>query len=158
MLVTSIGLAALASRPAAAGDCRLNQLAAFPITMTDLRPLMTAKINDTDVRVILDSGAFYSMLSSASAAELKLRTHPAPFGFYVTGVGGGTADAAVATVAVFTLAGVPLHNVEFLVGGSVVGSDNVGVLGQNVLHIADVEYELYKLGVPIITRHNEVAP
>ena len=24
--------------------------------------------------------------------------------------------------------------------------------------IADVEYELYKLGVPIITRHNEVAP
>src|SRR4029079_14121718 len=24
--------------------------------------------------------------------------------------------------------------------------------------IADVEYELYKLGVPIVTRHNEVAP
>lgn len=140
MLVTVLGLGGL-SPPAVAGQCHLSQIAAFPITMSDLRPLMTAKINAVDVRFMLDSGAFYSMLSSASAAELKLRTRPAPFGFFVTG-GGGTADVEIATVAVFTLAGVPLHNVEFLVGGSAFGADNVGVLGQNVLHLADVEYDL----------------
>jgi hypothetical protein len=28
------------------------------------------------------------------------------------------------------------------VGGSTIGSDNVGVLGQNILHLADVEYDL----------------
>jgi len=37
--------------PAAlAGQCTLGKLAEFPITMVDLRPLMTAKINGTDVR------------------------------------------------------------------------------------------------------------
>ena len=137
-----MGLAVLASQPAVAGRCTLSQVAAFPITMTDLRPLMTAKINGVDVHFMLDSGAFYSTLSAASAAELKLKTRSAPFGFYVTGVGGATADMSIATVAVFTLAGVPLHNVDFLVGGSTIGTDNVGVLGQNVLHIADVEYDL----------------
>ncbi len=110
--------------------------------MTNLRPLMTAKINDADVQFLVDSGAFYSMISAASAAQFNLATYPAPFGFYVTGIGGGTANASIAKVGVFTLAGVPLHNVEFLVGGSEAGEGSVGILGQNVLHIADVEYDL----------------
>ena len=110
--------------------------------MANLRPLMTAKINDTDVQFVVDSGAFYSMISPASAAELKLPTRPAPFGFYVSGVGGGRADASIATVKVFTLAGAALHNVLFLVGGSEVGAGGIGLLGQNVLHVADVEYDL----------------
>jgi len=43
---------------------------------------------------------------------------------------------SVATVKTFTLAGAPLKNVEFLVGGSEIGTGSVGLLGQNVLHIA----------------------
>jgi tetratricopeptide (TPR) repeat protein len=114
----------------------------FPIAMTNLRPLMTAKVNGTEVHFLVDSGAFFSIISPASAAELKLATYPAPFGFYIKGVGGGTADALIARVKDFTLAGVALHNIEFLVGGSEIGSGSIGVLGQNVLHIADVEYDL----------------
>ena len=70
----------------------------------------------------------------------SIKTIPAaPFGFFV-GVGGGAADVSVATVKVFTLADVPLHNIDFLVGGSDFGSGgSVGLLGQNVLHIGDVE-------------------
>jgi tetratricopeptide (TPR) repeat protein len=109
--------------------------------MVGMRPLMTAKINDVDVQFVLDSGAFYSMISAASAAQLKLRTSPAPFGFDVTGVH-GAADVSIAMATTFTLAGVPLHNVEFLVGGSEAGQGSIGVLGQNVLHIDDVEYDL----------------
>jgi tetratricopeptide (TPR) repeat protein len=81
------------------------------------------------------------MISTASAAELKLRASPAPLGFYLTGVH-GTADASIATAKTFTLAGVPLHNVEFLVGGSEAGAGSIGLLGQNVLHTDDVEYDL----------------
>ncbi len=127
---------------AALGTCKLVKLAEFPITMMNLRPLMTAKINDRDVQFLVDSGAFYSMLTGASAAELNLKTHMAPFGLYVTGLGGGATNVSVATVKVFTLAGVPLHNIDFLVGGSEVGSGSIGLLGQNVLHIADAEYDL----------------
>jgi hypothetical protein len=119
----------VASAPAFAGSCKLGKMAEFPITMTNLRPLMTAKINDVDVQFVVDSGAFYSMISGASAAELKLATYPAPFGFHLTGAGGGTAAVSVAMVKVFTLAGVPLRNIEFLVGGSEIGSGSIGVLG-----------------------------
>ncbi len=39
--------------------------------------------------------------------------------------------------------GVPFHNVEVLVGGSLGGrSESVGVLGQNFFRIGDVEYDL----------------
>jgi len=138
----AIFLAPLTSLPALAGSCKLGRIVEFPITMTNLRPLMSAKINDSDVHFLLDSGAFYSVLSQASAAELKLPTYPAPLGFYISGIGGGRASPSIANVKVLTLAGVPLHDVKFLVGGSDVGAGTVGVLGQNVLHLADVEYDL----------------
>jgi tetratricopeptide (TPR) repeat protein/predicted aspartyl protease len=137
-------LLALCALPwaAAHGACKLVKFAEFPITMMNLRPLMTAKINDRDVQFLVDSGAFYSMLSGASAAELNLKTHMAPFGLYVTGLGGGATNVSVATVKVLKLAGVPIHDVDFLVGGSEIGSGSIGLLGQNILHIADVEYDL----------------
>jgi tetratricopeptide (TPR) repeat protein/predicted aspartyl protease len=142
-LVLAIGFALLASIPPAfAGSCKLATMVEFPITMVNLRPLVTAKINDTDVRFLVDSGAFYSVLSPASSAELQLPTHPAPFGFYITGIGGGRASASIAIAKSSTPAGLPLHNIEFLVGGSDIGTGTVGVLGQNVLHVADVEYDL----------------
>jgi len=59
----------------------------------------------------------------------------------IRGVGGIT-EAEVTTVREFTLAGVPIRNVQFVVGGSQPGAGAVGFLGQNVLHIADVEYDL----------------
>jgi len=89
---------------AADSHCKLAKLAEFPITMRGQRPLMTAGINGTDVQFMVDSGAFYSIISPASASELKLETHFAPFGLFVRGVGGGRADVSVATVKTFTLA------------------------------------------------------
>jgi len=141
ILVRSTAFLLLASNPVFAGGCRLGKIVEFPITMVDLRPMVTANINDVDVRFLVDSGAFYSMISTASAAELKLKTSPAPFGFYLMGVH-GTADVSVARAKAFTLAGVPMHDVEFLVGGSEVGQGSIGLLGQNFLHFADVEYDL----------------
>jgi tetratricopeptide (TPR) repeat protein/predicted aspartyl protease len=125
----------------AAGNCQLDQMVEFPITMVDLRPQMTAKINGTDVRLLVDSGAFYSTLSPASAAELNLQTRPMPAGFYVRGVN-GSASASQARVKDFTFLGLTLHDIEFLVAGSQIDRGTVGVLGQNVLHFADVEYDL----------------
>lgn len=124
-----------------AGQCKLGKLAEFPITMVDLRPQMIAKINGTDVRLMVDSGSFFSIISPASAAELNLSTRPAPFGFFVRGVN-GSASASITRVKEFGLPGVTLHDIEFLVGGSQIDRGSVGVLGQNVLHYADVEYDL----------------
>jgi tetratricopeptide (TPR) repeat protein/predicted aspartyl protease len=141
ILVFAILSVSIASPSAFADGCKLGKMVEFPITMVGMRPMMTAGINDVDVQFVVDSGAFYSMISGANAAALKLKTSPAPMGFYVMGVK-GRADVMVATAKTFTLAGVPLHNVEFLVGGSEAGQGSIGFLGQNLLHIADVEYDL----------------
>ncbi len=123
-------------------DCELGRIVELPVTMTDMHPMVTAKINGTDALFIADSGAFFSMMSPASAAEFKLKTYPAPWGLRVIGIGGEAGGLSAALVKVFTLAGVPIHNIEFLVGGGNIGGGSVGVLGQNVFSIGDVEYDL----------------
>ena len=109
--------------------------------MAGTRPLITAKINNQDARFVLDSGAFYSLISTATAAEFNLRLKAAPHGFTLRGIGGAV-DTQIATVKEFGIAGALIHNVEFLVGGSEVGSE--GLIGQNFLHQWDVEYDFSK--------------
>jgi predicted aspartyl protease/tetratricopeptide (TPR) repeat protein len=106
--------------------------------MAGLRPMVKAKINDTEVQFILDSGAFYSSLTPQTAAELNLKLAPLGSGIYVQTLGGRFIPQ-VAKVTL-TLVGVPLPNVEFMVGGRDTG--NAGLLGQNILLLADVEYDL----------------
>lgn len=128
--------------PAFGADCQLTRLAELPVTMDGPRPTITAQINGTDALFTLDSGAFWSMLTPAAAEQYKLHTdrNRVP-GLYVQGVG-GRVDAAVATVGTFTIFDVPIHNVDFIVGGSDPGRGTLGLLGQNVLRLADVEYDL----------------
>jgi tetratricopeptide (TPR) repeat protein len=126
----------------AADGCKLNRLAVLPVTMDGLRPTVEAQINGAPALFTLDSGAFWSMLSPASAQQYALRLdyNRVP-GLYVRGIG-GNAGVAVTTVKTFTVFKVPLHNVDFIVGGSEPGKGTVGLLGQNILRIADVEYDL----------------
>jgi predicted aspartyl protease/tetratricopeptide (TPR) repeat protein len=125
----------------AAEGCHLGKVAELPIAMAGTRPLITAKINGKEARFVLDSGAFFSMMSAATAAEYNLKLRAAPFGLRLQGVG-GSVDADVALVKEFTIAGALVHNIEFLVGGSEVGSE--GLLGQNFLEQWDVEYDFSK--------------
>jgi tetratricopeptide (TPR) repeat protein/predicted aspartyl protease len=127
----------------AASVCKRHALD-LPVTMVGTRPVFAAKINDEDARFILDSGAFWSMISAAAAEQYKLKTHLAPYGITVRGVGGTTTTPSVATVRSFNFAGISISNVEFLVGGNEAGSGTIGVLGQNLLEKFDVEYDLAK--------------
>jgi len=138
--------------PAFAAGCKIGQLAQLAVTMDGLRPMVSAKINGADAQFNADSGAFYSLISPASAAEFKLRTEPAPFHLTLIGVG-GSAGASVATVKEFTIAGVPIHNIQFVVGGSDAAGGAVGLLGQNVLRIADVEYDLSNGAIRLMKPH-----
>ena len=132
-----------ADAPAIAGTakCKLAEIVEFPITMSGLRPMLNAKINGNDIRLSLDSGAFYSMISPASAAELKLHTYPAPPSFYVEGIG-GRIHVDVANANSFYLNGVSLHHVDFIVGGNDETGQSIGLLGRNFLQIADAEFDL----------------
>jgi tetratricopeptide (TPR) repeat protein/predicted aspartyl protease len=126
--------------PSAFAVCK-RQALDLPVTIVGTRPVIPAKINNADVHFVIDSGAFFSMITQATADEFQLKTRMAPFGLRVNGVGGGTYPS-VATVKTFALANIEVPNVEFLVGGSGAGSGSVGLLGQNVLEKWDVEYNL----------------
>ena len=138
-IVAVLAIATLADR--AFAGCTLGKIAELPVTMAGLRPMVSAKINGANALFIADSGAFYSVITPASAAEFGLRLRPAPFNMTMRGLG-GEAQISLATVKEFTLANVPIHNVDFIVGGSESGNGAAGLLGQNVFRIADVEYDL----------------
>lgn len=125
----------------AAAGCKIGTLLVLPVTMRGSAPVVPAKINGIDTKFIVDSGAFFSLISAASAAQLNLRTELAPPGFMLNGVG-GAARAMVTTAKELTLAGASSSNVQFVVGGNDHGDGIAGLLGQNILGYADVEYDL----------------
>ena len=84
----ALSSALLLSPAQAAETCTLGKVAELPISMAGTRPLITAKINNQEARFVLDSGAFFSMMSAATAAQFNLKLTRAPFGLTVQGVGG----------------------------------------------------------------------
>ena len=132
-------LGALAAPMPPANKCQAAKIAEFPITMAGRQPMVDARFGDKAARFILDSGAFYSTISRASAAEFGLKVTAAPDWFRLKGIGGET-TAGIAETDTFSLAGIKLPKVGFIVGGSDMGS--AGLIGQNILGIADVEYDL----------------
>lgn len=139
LAVAAVAVCVLACRAHAQGKCELGKVAELPITMAGLRPLITAQVNGKDARFLLDSGAFYSLMSTAVAADLNLKLSVS--GMTINGVG-GAARTWLTKVRDFAFLGTTFHDVEFLVSGSEVGSS--GVIGQNLLSHFDVEYDLAK--------------
>jgi hypothetical protein len=112
----------------------------MPVTMVNMQPLISAQINGVQARFVAATAFFYGMISPAAAARFKPPLTPAPLGLSVEGVGGTTVPE-VATVKTFTSINVPIHHVRFLVGGNDDAPGAVGYLGQNLLRVADDEFD-----------------
>jgi tetratricopeptide (TPR) repeat protein/predicted aspartyl protease len=134
-------IALLASAPAFAAKCSLALMPPLEVTMRDSRPLVHAQLNGKDALFIADSGAFFSSVSAAAVTEYQLQIDPRYEGLFVSGVA-GREFARVARAQTFTLLGTTINKVDFLVAGSHFEGGSIGVLGQNVFRIADVEYDL----------------
>ncbi len=142
VLAVLFGVLTLSLAYPAAAACTLGKIAELPVIMEDESPLVRAKVNDKEALFLVDSGAFFSLISPGVADELHLPRTAAPQMLdEVEGVG-GSADVTVATIDTLEVAGVTFRKAEFFVGGSGIGVDVAGVIGQNVLSFADVEYDL----------------
>ena len=133
----------------AAADCKVARMPELRVTMAGSQPLVAARINGADARFLVDSGAFYSVITPVAAERYGLKLQGTFQPMEMVGVGGATKAARV-VVKTFTLAGLPLREVTFFEGGSGIGDGVAGVLGQNVLGLADVEYDLANGSVRMI--------
>jgi predicted aspartyl protease/Tfp pilus assembly protein PilF len=121
-------------------SCKLNALE-IPVRMVGSRPIATVGLNGTEAPMLVDSGAFFSLLTESTAAQLKLPLRMLPNHMRVDGYTGAI-DASLTRVSQVRFGGAELHNVEFIVGGNELGAGILGVLGRNFLSFADTEYDL----------------
>lgn len=143
--------AALPFSARAAGTCHVGMIAELPVTMAGLSPRVKVQINGRDAVFEADSGAWFSTISPGSAAEYELKLQPLPPWMRMSGVGGSFVPQ-LAVVKAFTIAGVTIPKVQFVVGGSEFGS--VGLLGQNVLAVADAEFDLAHSAIRLMRSTN----
>jgi tetratricopeptide (TPR) repeat protein/predicted aspartyl protease len=142
------GIAAVAtfslSTAVAAGApsrCHLTRSPPIPVTMLGWRPTVPVELDGNKTRLLVDTGAFFDMLSPAEAAQFKLPLSSPPFGLYVAG-GLGNLEPQVATVKSFALGPIALPGPAiFLVGANDLGDGIAGVLGENLYRVLDVEFD-----------------
>lgn len=136
----ALGLGVTTAR-AETSKCQLRMVVELPVTMSGMAPTVPVKINGKETRLLADSGAFYSILPESAPAAFGMETRMGPLGFYVTGTN-GSAQATIARAKDFEFAEVPLKNIDFVIAGRDLMPGISGLLGQNVLGIGDVEYDL----------------
>jgi predicted aspartyl protease len=141
-VLATLSVLATAAPQEASAACKVVRLVEIPVTMSGLVPLVHARINGADVRLIADSGSTVSLLTPAAAAAYKLPVQPAPASFGISGVG-GEARARLTTVKTLTFLNHDIPDAMFAVAGNDLG-EAAGLLGQSLLGIADVEYDLAK--------------
>jgi tetratricopeptide (TPR) repeat protein len=125
---------------ALAAGCSIKVME-LPVRMIGSRAVATVGINGNEVPLIVDSGAFFSMLTPSAAAQMHLSLHPLPFGMRIEGLG-GEAEAKVTTVDRLALFKGEIPGVDFVVGGNEDVPGTMGLLGRNILMLTDTEYDL----------------
>lgn len=153
LLATALAMALALPAMSLAGTCHLTRLPPMPVTMDDLQPVVAGTINGAEARFIVDTGSFRDFLSPAAAAHYNLNLTYAPAGYLVTGVG-GFVQPKLATVKSFSVGGMPPHEAQFLVGDNDFGGGIAGIVGENLFHVADVEYDFANGTLRFIQPHD----
>ena len=143
LLAAAAGLGLVANTPAWA-DCKLSQIIGLPVTMVGLRPTVTLYINGQPARFLVDSGADLSLIDTTAATALGLKPAKVddnPRGS-IRGIGGNT-QFSLTTIKSFGLTkDVTMGEVEMLAVPGAGGAGVTGLIGENVLGFADIEYDL----------------
>ena len=144
-LLISVLLVAAAAAPGAAvakpaRGCSLSQLAELHVTMEGTSPVIETKINGQAARLIVDTGAFFSLVTPRAAERFGLSPVPLPDGFYLQGAV-GRISARAGNAKEFVIGKSRLTKVDFLVAGDTLGHAD-GVVGQNILGHFETEYDL----------------
>jgi predicted aspartyl protease len=147
--LAAMAAAAFLAPMVAQAACHLTT-AEVPVTMEGLRPVVAAKIGGKPVKLLLDSGAFGSSLTTTFAAREKLPALaakaigtlvPSSASTLTSGVKGHETQTGIVIAPTFEFGGSVFPNVKFLTIRDI-GGGAAGLVGQNLLHTSDNEYDL----------------
>jgi predicted aspartyl protease/tetratricopeptide (TPR) repeat protein len=140
LLALGLVAALLAAGPVRA-DCNPRLFAELPVTMRGLRPTVPVKVNGQDAVFFIDTGAFFSVLTPASAARFGVNLRPLPPDITISGAGGG-ANAYLTTPKTFTLGENADLHIDFLVLEKGFEGNQAGMIAENILGLFDEEFDL----------------
>lgn len=127
--------------------CKLATVNA-PVEMDGLRAKVAVKINGRDAKLMLDSGAYFNSIDAEFAHDQQLKpAREAVTGSHIdgsveqdiTGVGGARRTGVYVIAPTFEILSSKFKNVPFM---TLDIGDAEGLLGQNLLHAFDNEYDL----------------
>ena len=146
---------ALQSPALVQAKCQLKAID-LPVKIVGTRAIATVDINGTKVPLLVDSGAAFSTLTDATAAQLNLSMHALPVDFHVTGLL-GRVQARLTTVDHLKLGNGDLPDMDFIVGGNELDGGAMGLLGRNIIAAFDTEYDLAHGMIRLVKPNDECA-
>ena len=135
----ALAILAVVAAPARAA-CVINNLGELPVRFNGVRVLAEVKLNSQPVRVVVDSGAFASVLSEAVAR--KVGADPRGLTSFQTSGVGGVREAGTASLDL-TLGATTFRREQFVVipGGGIADGLSA-LLGREFLLQQDLDFDL----------------
>ena len=121
-------------------QCKMSALE-IPVRIVKSRAIATMTLNGVEIPMLVDSGAFFSFLQESTAEQLKLPMRRLPENFRIY-THTDILKARLTRVQKVEFQGAAFPNVEFIVGGSELSTEFMGILGRNFLSMGDTEYDL----------------
>lgn len=139
-VVITLALLGTSITSLASGECKLYQLAQLAVTVKHNRPLIDGEINGQKIKILVDTGAGYTMLWRSEAVRIGLPLRDVD-GLRLFGVGGET-KVQLAQLDEFKLAEFSTHGIAFLVAGEGRNDSFSAILGEDFLSKLTVEFDL----------------
>ncbi len=144
----AIVLAATSMAVAAASNCKMIQIADWPLRIERNHLIVDGSINGQKIGIMLDTGATRSLILRSATERLGL-TRQQVRGYRMFGIGGET-KVEGANVDEFKIGQITRKNWRVLVAGERdFGQDIAFVLGEDFLYQVDVEFDLAHRAVRI---------
>jgi hypothetical protein len=138
--VLSVGFVRPASASASASACKLQAVNELPLVVVGDEAYVEVSINGQPARLLVDTGAFTTLLTPAAAKALGL--NPLPLRGYRTWGVGGFSVPETARIRDIKLGGSTRHNFDIMVTGSIRSKAFAGLLGSDVLGSTDLEIDV----------------
>jgi predicted aspartyl protease len=121
--------------------CLPRLVAELPVKLLGLHPVLLARLNGSEIPVVMDTGSSVDLITYGTAGKLHLQWQLISRHATLSGVGGDSGSLPALTHADLQFGDLHLGTVDLFVSGADIGSA-AGIVGREILGRYDIDYEL----------------